>query len=83
MTNQEFDIIDELYFVTPYSQLKEQTEYSDDILSENLIRLIQKGWVKVYSSIDIEIAYDEASFQDSFKTYFYLASKKGLLRHNT
>ena len=83
MTDEEFEIIDELYFVTSYTDLKVETEMSDDLLEKQLASLISKGWIKVYESVDEEVTFDPDSFQLNFKNYFYLASKKGLFQHNS
>ena len=83
MTDIEFDIIDELYFVTSYSDLKEATQLSDDILKGNLISLTQKGWIRVYKEINEESEIDKLDLEKDIKLYFYLASKQGLLKHNS
>lgn len=83
MTDEEFDIIDELYFVTAYADLKAELDISDNSLSENLSEMIKKGWVKLYSQVDREMDFDLKDFQTNYKSYFYLASKKGLLKHNS
>lgn len=82
MNDIEYDIIDELYFVTPYTTLKEETDFSDQELRENLIHLIKKGWVRVYSSVDEESELSKVDMENNFQSYFYLASKKGLFEHN-
>ncbi|WP_424964087.1 transporter [Ekhidna sp.] len=82
MTDEEFDIIDELYFVTAYTDLKEATDLSDAELKENLIQMAMKGWVRVYKSVDEESELDKLDF-DNYQSFFYLASKKGLFEHNT
>lgn len=83
MTDTEFHIIDELYFVTPYDSLKSETGYDDELLSETLIALVDKGWVRVYKSMDEESEMDQIDLRSNFKSYFYLASKKGLFEHNS
>lgn len=83
MTDEEFDIIDELYFVTAYSDLKEATEFSDEQLKSNLISMAKKGWVRVYKNVDEESELSKLDLEKGFQSYFYLASKKGLFKHNT
>ena len=82
MTDAEYDIIDELYFVTSYASLKEESGYSDEELLVNLISLVNKGLVKVYASMDEELGSDRVDLKNEFKSYSYLASKKGLFEHN-
>lgn len=83
MTEEEFDIIDELYFVTAYSDLKEATELPDDKLKNNLINMAKRGWVRVYKNVDEESELEQLDFENNFQSYFYLASKKGLFKHNS
>ena len=82
MTDVEFDIIDELYFVTAYVDLKEATEFFDEKLRINLIHLARKGWIRVYKSVDEESEIDQLDLEKNLESYYYLASKKGLFEHN-
>jgi len=82
MTDEEFDIIDELYFVTPYTGLKEETGLSDTQLRNNLLHLVNKGWVRVYKSVNEESEVQQLDLESNYQSYFYLASKKGLFEHN-
>ncbi|MEQ9466670.1 MAG: hypothetical protein RLN88_04610 [Ekhidna sp.] len=83
MTDEEFDIIDELYFVTAYNDLKEATGFSDDQLKKNLMEMTKKGWVRVYKSVDEQSELEKLDLDKDFQSFFYLASKKGLFEHNT
>lgn len=83
MTDEEFDIIDELYFVTAFADLQTSTGYSDQQLKVNLKKLVEKGWVRLYETVDEESEIDHVNFENDFKAYFYLASKKGLFEHNS
>jgi len=81
MTEEEFDLIDELYFVQSYDYLKQELDWEDEKLLVILQKLIDKEWINCYSSPDEEI-FDDPDIPNKGKTYFYLASKKGLLEHN-
>ena len=83
MTDEEFDIIGELYFVTAYADLKEATDLSDAELKENLVKMAKKGWVRVYKSVDEESELDKLDFDNDYQSFYYLASKKGLFEHNS
>ncbi|MFK7952823.1 MAG: hypothetical protein AB8B73_08245 [Ekhidna sp.] len=83
MTDEEFDIIDELYFVTSYQDLKEGCQFSDEILQSNLVSLIENGLVRVYKDVDEASEMEDVNLKDHFRDYFYLASKKGLFEHNS
>lgn len=82
MTNQEFDILDELYFLTSYTGLKENCGLKQSELIDNLWRLIDKEWVLCHQNNDEEINPTKIEFESQFANYHYLASKKGLLAHN-
>lgn len=82
MTDEEFEIIDELYFVTSYTDLSKQVDLTEINLKKTLFTLIEKNWVKCMKTISEEITTDEFDFENQFKSYFYLASKTGLLIHN-
>ncbi|MEQ9405514.1 MAG: hypothetical protein RIM99_18140 [Cyclobacteriaceae bacterium] len=80
MEDDEFDVLDELYFVISYSELQDRLDLGEERLREVLIRLYEKGWVRIYESMEVEA--EEADLNNKFKFYFYLASKKGLMAHN-
>lgn len=82
MTDQEFDVLDELYFVQPFSFLIEELEMEEEELKQVLWSLLQKGYIKCLFNMNDEVFEDELNFEVEFKNYFYLASKKGLLAHN-
>ena len=81
MTELEFDVLDELYFVLSYQQLAEACELEEQELVDTLTTLYEKGWVKVLQTVDDE-AQEPLELQTQFHTYYYLATKKGLHAHN-
>lgn len=84
MTENEFAIMDELYFVTSYPDLKSNSALSDQELCAALRSLIAKGYIKMlYPDPDTEHAYDETVFGQQCQNYFYLATKAGLVVHNS
>lgn len=83
MTDDEFNILDELYFVTSYQNLKDGSELDNKSLQQNLISMVGAGLVRVYKNVDEASELSEINMSDHFKSYFYLASKKGLLEHNS
>lgn len=82
MTDEEFDVLDELYFVSSYPELKSNTGFEDDVLREVLKQLAVKGWIKVLRNSDDEVPFVQGDFEENYRNYFYLASKAGLLAHN-
>jgi hypothetical protein len=82
MTNDEFDLLDELYFLHPYPYLKSSLDWEDARLLMNLAILLEKGWIRCYAAPDQEI-FEALPMTDRGKDFYYLATKQGLLNHNT
>jgi hypothetical protein len=82
MSDDEYDLLDELYFVQSFAYLKEALDWEDEKLLVTLQRLFDKEWIRCYVTPDEEI-FEKTSLRTSGKDYFYLATKKGLLSHNT
>ncbi|MFA0963033.1 hypothetical protein AB9P05_14605 [Roseivirga sp. BDSF3-8] len=83
MTEEEFDVLDELYFLQSFTYLEDTLGLSREKLIQILQQLINKQWVKVYENATDELSADKLSLSSSEATkYLYLASKEGLLAHN-
>ncbi len=82
MSDEEFDVLDELYFVHSFTHVKNELSWSDSSLKRVLRKLIEKGWVKCFISVHEELVPEEVDFESNFNTYLYLATKAGLLAHN-
>lgn len=83
MTDDEFDVLDELYFVTSFEQLLEGTEMDSGKLIQVLKEIYQKGWVKIMETVDDEVSKDKLDLDNKADGYFFLATKEGLLAHNS
>ncbi|MCB2407886.1 hypothetical protein [Hymenobacter lucidus] len=84
MTDTEYDIIDELYFVTPFRTLLEKTGLPVLELENHLRLLLEQDYVKCfYPDPDTELAYETTSFGALARDCYFLATKPGLLAHNT
>ena len=84
MTDQEFDILDELYFVTSYAELQEKTGLPHAELREGLRGLISMNYAKcLYPDQDTVVPFDPEHFAVEGENYFFLATKAGLLTHNS
>ncbi|WP_209330597.1 hypothetical protein [Lunatimonas salinarum] len=81
MSDDEFDLLDELYFLQSYDQLKEETGWDDHRLLAVLGQLYIKEYIKCYHAPDQEV-FDGADLNRNGASYYYLATKKGLLKHN-
>jgi hypothetical protein len=82
MTADEFDLLDELYFVTSFSLLKQQLDWESERILQNLESLLAKGWVKCMNDASEEVAVTGNELANKYNNYNYLATKKGLLAHN-
>lgn len=83
MTDIEFQILDELYFVCPFDKLQALTGIERDALKMQLAGLYQKDWIKCFRSVSEELSEKEVDFEREIESYFFLATKKGLLAHNS
>ncbi len=81
MTDDEFALLDELYFVIAYDQLQQDVGFSDEKLSELILDFYERGWVKILETVDMEVA--EIPQRETLKSCYFLASKKGLQAHNS
>lgn len=82
MTDNEFDVLDELYFVQPFNALLEETQLAESELKEVLSGLLSKGWVKCFGDRQAEMPIAPSDLENDLTSYFYLATKEGLLVHN-
>lgn len=83
MTDKEFDTLDELYFTISYESLKSKLSMEDKELKSELLGLMGKGWVKCLHKLTDEEICDLENFEEEYKNYNYLATKAGLLAHNS
>lgn len=80
MSDEEFDVLDELYFIISYDELMERLDIERAALQKVLSVLRDKEWLRVYSKLEEEVT--DADLENNGESYFYLASKKGLMAHN-
>ncbi len=82
VTDLEYDVLDELYFVIPFRQLQDTLELKEDELRNVLQTLFRKGWAKCMDAEHQELASDEIDFPHRYREYLYLATKAGLMAHH-
>lgn len=82
MSDDEFDLLDELYFVQSYQDLKEELNWEDSRLLTTIHSLYQKEWVRCFKNVTEEIFGEEVRLDKEFSGYHFLATKAGLLAHN-
>ena len=82
MTDLQFEILDQLYFVISYEELRKQLGIESIVLNAELHRLHSIDFVRVFESPDKTMDFEE--FDDHLLMNSYLlASKKGLKAHNS
>jgi hypothetical protein len=82
MSEAEYDIMDQLYFVTSYGDIKDFSGVNEPVIIAVLWKFIKIGWVKCFDGPEKEVELTEDDFNTNFEKYHYLASKQGLLAHN-
>ncbi len=82
MSDLEYDVLDELYFLIHFKELIEVIGLSDDEIKPIMFKLLRKGWLRCYSEPDHELFDQEIDLETKFRDYYYLASKEGLKAHN-
>lgn len=83
MNKKEFEVLDELYFLVSFDDLQEALNYDRSELRDILKSLVRKKWVKCYKTVNEDIEWDQVDFENLFDKYHYLASKEGLIAHNS
>ena len=75
MTDAEFDVLDELYFVQSYKSLIQNLKMNDSELTATLENLLKKGWIKGYLSPQEEKELDISELEKDYWNYHYLATR--------
>ncbi|AHM59401.1 hypothetical protein D770_05690 [Flammeovirgaceae bacterium 311] len=76
-------MLDELYFLQSFNELMEQAEIDSENLKLVLGSMLEKGWVRCLRSREGEEPVGTDEFSSNYSAYHYLATKAGLLAHNT
>ncbi|MCS6832491.1 MAG: transporter [Flammeovirgaceae bacterium] len=83
MSDVEYQVLDELYFVISFEKLKENTGLSEEELKNCLYQMLEKGWIKCFKDKEAREIATDIDFENKYAQYQYLATKKGLLAHNS
>ncbi|MDN4164391.1 hypothetical protein QWY31_02705 [Cytophagales bacterium LB-30] len=83
MSEWEFDLLDELYFVQPYTYLEKTLQWPQEQILSTLQSLYTKGYLRCLHNVSEEVPQAEVDLPAQFTNYHYLATKAGLLAHNT
>ncbi|MGM0580357.1 MAG: hypothetical protein ACQETL_06740 [Bacteroidota bacterium] len=82
MNDQEIDLLDELYFVQSYNEVKDALEWKDEELQKHLFSLYQKEYIKILINQDEDYKGRIELSSIPWNDLYFLATKKGLLEHN-
>lgn len=85
MNELEFQIMDEVYFLCSFQQLLQVFGCNDEKLSDSLVELLKKDFIQQLVFDDDEKDYLKLESPDfsRIKSASYVATKKGLLEHNS
>ena len=83
MTDFEYDLLDELYFVIRFRDLKQALNWSEPLLLAQLTLLLQKNWVKCLDLQDHILAFPPEDLAQYYNDCLFLATKEGLQAHNS
>ncbi|GAA5027722.1 hypothetical protein GCM10011506_16090 [Marivirga lumbricoides] len=83
MTDDEFDLLDELYFVQSYREIQDAINWNDHRLIATLTSIYKEGYIKILKAHDEEYKNQNDNYDTiPWKELYFLATKKGLLQHN-
>lgn len=85
LTDIEYDILNAIYFVEPFQNILEECNAPEAIVADVLKQLIHKKYVTPMLFDEDKQEYVRSFFYDSdnMRAYSYLATKDGLMAHNT
>ena len=83
MNDREYEILDALYFTVSFDYLEKELNEEPVKLRDELLALMSKGWVKCLEKVSEKEIEDIELIKEKYKEYNYLASKKGLMAHNS
>jgi hypothetical protein len=83
MSDAEFNLLDELYFITTFEELEKNFVFGRENLKDTIRQLMSKSWVKMMDKTSDEEIRDMHEFEQNYHQYNFLATKEGLLAHNS
>ncbi|MES2778714.1 MAG: hypothetical protein V4651_02350 [Bacteroidota bacterium] len=85
LSDIEYDILNAIYFVEPFQNILDECRAPEKIVADVLKQLIAKKYVSPMQFDAEKQEFIRTYFYDSddMRAYHYLATKDGLLAHNT
>ena len=84
-TQVEYDILNSVYFVEPFEKILEEVDAPQNIVTDGLRFLIEHKFVVAMRWSERKNEYERTFFYDAdnMHAFHYLATKEGLVAHNT
>lgn len=85
LSDIEYDILNAIYFVEPFQNILDECKTPEKIVADVLKHLIAKKYVTPMQFDEQKQDYIRTYFYDSddMHAYHYLATKEGLMIHNS
>lgn len=85
LSDIEYDILNAIYFVEPFENILAECPYPPNVVADVLKQLIARKWVAAMRFDPDKQEYIRSFIYDSddMRAYAYLATKEGLLAHNS
>lgn len=85
LSDIEYDILNAIYFVEPFRNIMAECKAPEKVVADVLKQLIDKKYVSPMQFDEDKQEYVRTFFYDSddMNAYHYLATKDGLLAHNS
>ena len=85
LSELEYEVLGALYFVEPFVHILEECNAPEPVVADVLKSLIQRKWVTPMKFDEQQQEYVRSFIYDTdnMRAYHYLATKEGLLAHNS
>lgn len=85
LSDIEYDILNAIYFVEPFQNILDECKAPEKIVADVLKHLIAKKYVTPMQFDEEKQEFVRTYFYDSddMRAYYYLATKDGLMIHNS
>jgi hypothetical protein len=83
MTDNEYDLLEELYFIRSWQDLTDSLGWPRHLLIAQLHNLYMNGWLRCVALLDGDTPPTNPDIIHTPEEYHYVASKEGLKAHNT
>ncbi len=84
LTDLQFQILDSVYFVESFENIREEADATLPVVVAEMRYLIDKGWMQVMQFDEEKDDYVRTAIFDTdhLEEYHFLATRDGLMKHN-